>query len=260
MSQLAFDGGTAARLELLYRTRDVLRRRRLVYQALGAREGERILDVGCGPGFYVSELLDQVGPEGSVVGVDRSTDMLSIAAARCEGRDTVAFHEAEATALPLPDGACDAAISVQVLEYVPDHRAALAELHRLVRPGGRVVLWDVDWSTVSWHSEDPARMDRVLAAWDGHLAHRCLPRVLAGSLGGAGFTDVHMEGHTFATAELTPDAYGGAIIPVILDYVSGVDGVGPGEAEAWVAEQRDLDRRGAFFFTCTQFCFAATRT
>lgn len=53
---------------------------------------------------------------------------------------------------------------MQVLEYVADVGAALAELHRVVRPGGRVVVWDVDWSTAFWHSANPTRMEGVLAA------------------------------------------------------------------------------------------------
>ena len=56
MSQLEFDRRLIQRLERLYSTRDVLRRRGLVRAALGARSGDRILDVGCGPGFYITEL------------------------------------------------------------------------------------------------------------------------------------------------------------------------------------------------------------
>ena len=62
----------ARQLEVLYGTRDVLRRRQLVRDALGVVPGERIMDVGCGPGFYVAELLEQVGPDGSVAGIDSS--------------------------------------------------------------------------------------------------------------------------------------------------------------------------------------------
>ena len=83
MSMLAFDEKTAAELEALYHSGDVLRRRRLVREALCARLGERFLDIGCGPGFYVAELLDEVGPAGSVVGLDPSPQMLAIAARRC---------------------------------------------------------------------------------------------------------------------------------------------------------------------------------
>ena len=260
MSQLVFDDRLAAQLETLYRTRDVLRRRRLVREALRAGPGDRVLDVGCGPGFYVDELAGQVGRTGSVTGVDASPQSLALARRRTEGHDNVTLHLADATALPGADGVFDAALSVQVLEYVTDVDAALAELHRALRPGGRLVIWDVDWSTVSWHSTDPARMARVLAAWDGHLADPHLPRTLAPRLRAAGFTGVAAQGHAFATAELTPDAYGAAIVPLVEQYVTGRDGITGDEAAAWSAELGELGRRGEFFFACVQFCFTASRS
>src|SRR4030081_3233158 len=161
----------ASQLEVLYNRRDVVRRRHLVREAVAVQPGEHVLDVGCGPGFYVKQLLDQVGGGGSVTGVDVSRAMLAVAAKRVDGHDNVAFYEAEATQLPVPDHAFDAAVSVQVLEYVPDVAAALAEIHRVLRPGGRIVIWDVDWATVSWHTADRARMQRMLDAWDHHVAH-----------------------------------------------------------------------------------------
>src|SRR5438552_7613038 len=160
VSDLVFDEALSRQLEVLYATADVLRRRRLVHDALDVRVGERIVDVGCGPGFYVSEVLEQVGPTGFVVGIDASPAMRAVAPHRCQGHDNVEFHEAEATSLPLPAASVDGAMSVQVLEYVADPAAALAEMHRVVRPGGRVVIWDVDWATVSWYSRDPDRMAR----------------------------------------------------------------------------------------------------
>src|SRR5215207_6423136 len=189
MTQLVFDDRLARQLETLYRTRDVLRRRRLVREAVAGSAGKRILDVGCGPGFYVAELLVEVGPTGWVVGVDASPQTLALARRRTNGADNVQLYQADATDLPVPDASFDAALSVQVLEYVGEVDAALAELRRALRPGGRLVIWDVDWSTVSWHSADPARMRRVLRAWDGHLADPCLPRTLAPRLRAAGFAD-----------------------------------------------------------------------
>src|SRR4051794_3408632 len=107
----------------MYHRRDVRRRRRLVQEALGVQRGERVLDVGCGSGFYVSELLDQVGPQGAVTGVDGAAAMLALAARRTEGHPNVELHEGDATKLPVPEGVYDAALSVQVLEYVPDTAA-----------------------------------------------------------------------------------------------------------------------------------------
>jgi len=140
VSQLKFDQRTVERLSRLYATRDVLRRRELVRAALGARPGDRIVDVGCGPGFYVTELLEAVGREGSVVGVDSSADMLAVAAKRAAGHDNVEFHEADATSLPVPDASFERAVCVQVLEYVRDVSAALREMYRALRPGGRMLV------------------------------------------------------------------------------------------------------------------------
>jgi arsenite methyltransferase len=256
---LEFDQKLAEQMEVVYRSRDILRRRRHVYDLLGAAPGDRVVDVGCGPGFFVAELLDQVGSDGYVAGVDASPQMLGVAAHRSEGRSNVAFHQGEATALPVQDGSFDRALSVQVLEYVDDVEGALRQIHRTLRPGGRAVIWDVDWATVSWHSTEPDRMRRVLRAWDRHLAHPSLPTSLAPLMRATGFQDVEMQAHAFATTELSSDAYGSAIMPLMHDYVSGLDEVGPDEAHAWAAEQHDLNERGEFYFACIQFGFAGTR-
>jgi arsenite methyltransferase len=256
----AFDEETGRQLEAFYRIGDAVLRRQLVRAALGASAGERILDVGCGPGFYCAELLDEVGSEGKVVGLDSSPQMLDLAARRCEQHDNVEFHEANATALPVEDADFDGALCVQVLEYVPDVSAGLAELHRVLRPGGRVVVWDVDWATVSWHSADPARMDRVLVAWDEHLAHPSLPSTLAPAMRSAGFEQVETQAHSFATANFDPDRYGAAAVPMIRSFVPGRNGVSNDEAKAWAAEQRELGERGRFYFACLQLCFTGIRS
>jgi SAM-dependent methyltransferase len=215
--------------------------------------------VGCGPGFYVTELLEAVGREGSVVGVDVSADMLAVAAERAAGHGNVKFHEADATSLPVPDASFERAVCVQVLEYVRDVPAALREMHRALCPGGRLLVWDVDWATVSWHAIDQHLTRRVLTAWDKHLTHPSLPQTLAAQLRTAGFQDVRMDAHAFATTELIPDAYGGSLVPLLEQYVAGQGGMSRAEAKAWADEQRELGDRGEFFFTVTQFCFTATR-
>ena len=259
MSQLEFDRRLVERLERLYATRDVLRRRGLVRAALGAQRGDRVLDVGCGPGFYVTELLEVVGSDGWVVGVDASADMLAVAGERAQGHDNVEFVEADATSLPVGNASFERALCVQVLEYVRDVSAALREMYRALRPRGRVVVWDVDWATVSWHAIGRQRARRVLAAWDRHLTHPSAPRMLAAQLRETGFEDVGVDAHPFATTVLTPDAYGGSLVPVLEQYVAEQGGISQEEAKAWADEQRGLGERGEFFFSVTQFCFTATR-
>lgn len=122
-----------------------------------------------------------------------------------------------------------------------------------------MIVWDIDWATVSWHSKDPARMARVLEAWDEHLAHPSLPRVLAAAMRSAGFQDVRMEPHPFATADFDHGSYGVSIIPAIASFVSGRRGVSRDEAGAWASELNELGEHGEFYFASLQFCFLGTR-
>jgi ubiquinone/menaquinone biosynthesis C-methylase UbiE len=254
-----FDEATSKRLERMYGSKDIVNRRRLVREALAAAPGERILDIGCGPGFYEAELLEEVGAGGSIVGIDSSPDMLALARRRCQGQPNVEFREGAATSPPVDDATFDAAVCVQVLEYVPDATAALAAMQRALNPGGRIVVWDTDFATMSWHSSDPARMARVLKAYDDHLAHPSLPRTLPARLRAAGFDDVSVTGHCFTTAELSSETHGGAFLPMIAAFVPGHQGVTKEEAKAWEADQHDLAGRGEFFYSCSQFCFTATK-
>ena len=258
MTQLVFDDAAARRIEAMYAIGDARRRRGLVRAALAAAPGERVLDVGCGPGFYCAELLEEVGPSGRVMGLDGSPAMLALAQRRCAGRPNVELREADATALPVPDGGFDAALSVQVLEYVADVDAALSEIHRALVPGGRAVVWDVDWATLSIGGDEGLGA-AVRRAWDEHLAHPSLPRTLAPRLRATGFADVRAQAHAFATAEPDPETYGAALVPFIGAFVAGRAGVSEERAQAWLDEQRTLGEGGAFYFACTQFCFSATR-
>jgi arsenite methyltransferase len=259
VSQLEFGDQLAERMEAFYHSRDIVRRRELVYEALGAAPGDDVIDVGCGPGFYTAELLDVVGDAGSLVAVDASPAMLELARRRCAGRPNATFHQAGATALPVEDAAFDRAVCVQVLEYVADVDAALVELHRALRPGGRAVIWDIDWATLSMHTADAERMERTLEVWDRHLHDPSLPRTLAPRLRRAGFADVELNAHAFATTSFSPDAFGSGLLWLIEQHVAGAEEVGPGGAKAWADEQRQLGERGEFYFTVTQCCFTATR-
>lgn len=132
-------------------------------------------------------------------------------------------------------------------------------MHRVLRPGGRLVVADIDWTTLSWHAGDPDRMRRVLSVWDEHLAHPALPRTLGARMRSAGFRDVRLQGHVFATDRLDPQTYGGATIPLIADFVADRSGVTKDEVDAWQADLRDLDERGEFFVSCVQFIFSAVK-
>jgi len=107
--------------------------------------GERIVDIGSGAGFDSFIAADQVGPAGSVVGVDMTTEMLekSTETAAAMGAGNVEFRTGLAEALPVEDGWADAVISNGVINLCADKRAVLNEIWRVLRPGGWLQFADI---------------------------------------------------------------------------------------------------------------------
>ncbi|MFC9290382.1 class I SAM-dependent methyltransferase [Streptomyces sp. NPDC057052] len=107
---------------------------------LGLREGDRVLDAGCGTGRALPPLRDAVGPSGVVVGADLTPAMLE-AAVRA-GRDRAGrLLLADVTALPLRSGSLDAVFAAGLVAHLPDPSRNLRELARVVRPGGALALF-----------------------------------------------------------------------------------------------------------------------
>ena len=106
---------------------------------------ERVVDVGCGAGIDSLIAAKKVGPEGRVIGVDMTPAMLEKArqAAGATGLANVEFREGYAEALPVADGWADAVISNGVLNLMPDKAAALQEMSRVLKPGGRLQIGDI---------------------------------------------------------------------------------------------------------------------
>ena len=117
-----------------------LRRRYLrgLLDRVGIRPGEHVLELGPGPGAFTVEAARRSAPDGRVVAVDIQPKMIAAVEdkVRQAGVTNVETRVASAYDLPVADGSLDRAFLVTVLAEIPDQRRALAELHRVLRPGG----------------------------------------------------------------------------------------------------------------------------
>ncbi|HTZ62654.1 MAG TPA: methyltransferase domain-containing protein [Solirubrobacteraceae bacterium] len=112
-----------------------------ILDALGSLEGERVLEIGCGPGVLLERVL--TGGACSAAGLDHSSDMLALCMARNRqaiAEDRLQLKLGDAATMPWPTESFTAAISANMFFFIYDPAAALAELHRVLAPSGRLVI------------------------------------------------------------------------------------------------------------------------
>jgi arsenite methyltransferase len=156
------------------------------------RQADTVLDVGSGSGTDLLLAAEAIGDDGEVIGLDMTGAMLarlreSVAAA---GLTTVRLLAGNAEKIPLPDRSVDVVTSNGVINLVPDKRAALAEIHRVLRPGGRVQIADI---ALGRPMADECRADPTL--WAECVVGATLEDEYVEMLGRAGFTQIEVLGH-----------------------------------------------------------------
>ena len=144
---------------------------RILMAAAGIKAGDRVLDVGCGPGYFVRMISRAVGPSGSAVGVDAAEEMVGYARERTRNVSNCSFEAGGAEALPFAEASFDVVVSSLMMHHLPDdlRQAAVLEMRRVLRPGGTLLLADFTIPKRGiWH---------VMAAISGHASGRMIQRV-----------------------------------------------------------------------------------
>lgn len=126
--------------------------------------GETVVDIGCGAGFDTLMAAKQVGPEGRVIAVDMTAEMRAkaLAGALSLGLQNVDVREGFAEELPVQEGIADVVISNGVVNLCPDKLAVFREMHRVLRPGGRIQVGDI-----LVHKEVPQDAKDDIELWSG---------------------------------------------------------------------------------------------
>lgn len=153
------------------------------------KPGENVVDCGSGAGTDSLIAALMVGPGGRVVGVDMTLEMLSKARNNAleAGMANVEFREGYLEALPVPDAWADVVISNGVLNLVPDKEAALLEMYRVLKPGGRIQIADI---ALQKPVPEDAKSDVTL--WTGCIAGGLLKVQLERMVVAAGFNDIEV--------------------------------------------------------------------
>ena len=179
------------------------------------KPGQRLLDVGCGPGTVTVDLAGLVSP-GPVIGVDAAIDVVRQAEQRrAEPSATnVSFAAADTYRLPFEDGTFDVAHAHQVLQHLSEPVAALLELRRVLRAGGILAVRDSDYGGFVWAPPEPL-LDRWLQLY--HQLTACnraeadAGRYLLEWVRAAGFQDIKPTSSTWTFADAESRAWWGTL-------------------------------------------------
>lgn len=186
----------------------VLRLRDWARGMLAVQPGSTVVDVGCGTGGQIRQYADLVGPAGRAVGVEPHAGMRAEATSRGQGSPAT-YLDGDATALPFDDASVDAVICERVFQHLPDPDAAMREIVRVLKPGGRAVLIDSDWGSMVVSPSDPDVLGRVNAHRFATTPNPFAGRLFRGQMVRAGLVP---DPDVAATAVVPP---GGMVIPLL---------------------------------------------
>ena len=254
---MEFTGEIAQIQQRLAMTQELAARRTAVIEALSPRRGERVLEVGCGAGLLLREIGLAVGPHGLAAGVDVSPDQIAAAEHECAGVPAVKPEVADIRALTYPRDVFDAAVAVQVIEYIEDVSAALAEVRRVLKTGGRLLCLATNWDSAFWHGADPELSREMIARWDGHAPHPNLPARLSPLLVAAGFRAVRQIPVPIVNASLHENSFGYWAARMMAAYAIST-GLPEERARDWLDQLAKADAADEFFFSSVPILTTAT--
>lgn len=238
-----------ARLDVAERRPDALALRARVRELLRYRSGDTVLDVGCGGGTAVAEMRAE-----GVRAVGFDIDPVMLQAAR-ERHPEAEFAMADAESLLLPDGSARGYRAERVFHAIREPERALAEAHRILAPGGRLVLVGQDWDAIMIAADDLELTRTLVHANARAMPDPSAPRRQPELLRAAGFTGIEVEGTTAVFTDETA-------VPMLTGLASRARDTGalsPQQTQRWIAEQRGRAASGRLFLAIPYLVVSADR-
>ncbi len=242
-------------LDVLHGTDGIRASHQHTAEMLGIREGFHLLDVGCGTGSFARDVAPHVGATGRVVGVDLSPALIDVARVRtASSAAPIEFAVADALQLPFADETFDGCRVERVLQYLDDPRRALAEMMRVVKPGGRIVAAEVDWDTIVsdlpgidrdlYRRTTRAKSDSAGNGWMGREIRRHVLDMGLDDVASAGFVVI------FTDAGAVLDDLG---LRLGTERVRDTGAISPAECGRLIAAEEAAGRAGRYFAAFTLF-------
>ena len=247
-------------LDLQEQISTVLRLRDEALAALAPAPGECAIDIGCGTGAEVRRLAALVGPQGRAVGVEPHRDLRAEAKRRAADEGSAAeFVDGDALALPFEDGSVDLVRSERVFQHLPDPEGALAEIVRVLAPGGRVAVTDSDWGTMVWSPGDQDVISRLNESARSRMANPFAGRRLRAQFAHAGLT---VDPEIGSGAVIMPDIFLTDPQNLRANTAAAVEAgdITADEAEALERTLVEAAHRGEAFAAVTMFTVVGRQT
>jgi SAM-dependent methyltransferase len=220
---------------------------------LGLKPGDRVLDIGSGTGEQARLLAETVGANGEVIGIDPNPGMRAEAARRAP---RARFVDGNAYALPFPDASLDAVTCERVFQHLDDPERAAAEIARVLRPGGRVVVTDTDWATAIIHPGEPEIVRVMTESMRGGVVNPMAARRLPGQLAGAGLTVDDIGSQALVQS---PEAATGPLVRMLGRMAVDRGVIGAEDCERFLADLASGAETGDFHMSVTMFAVLAHR-
>ena len=216
---------------------------------LDLREGSRVLDYGCGPGFVSQGMGEIVASTGHVYGVDINARFVDDASSRAAAADNVSFHLLDGDRIPLADSSLDRVLCKNVLEYVPNVRKTIHEFIRVLEPGGRVLLIDSDWRFVAVEPWGAQRTRQFFDAAAIAFKEPEIGRKLRALLLESGFAEVDV------TVQAGVDTEGGSlsVLRNMASYAREVDSGVDIDVDSMIEEAESAIANDRYLFCLPQF-------
>jgi arsenite methyltransferase len=254
-----FTGEIATIQQRLAACQEMTARRHAVLQELAPRRGERVIEVGCGAGLLLRDIGLALGPHGLAAGVDVSADQIAAATRECAEVPAVKPMVCDIKALDYPDAVFDGAVAVQVVEYIEDAPGALAELRRVLKPGGRFHCLATNWDSAFWHGPDEMLTAEITDVWDSHAAWPNLPARLPPMLSRTGFGHIRTLPVPIVNPNLHENTFAWWIARLMAAYAVE-QGVPERRAEEWLNALDAAEQQGEFFFSSVPILTIAIAT